>query len=298
MTRSTIFLSLSGSYWPHAAVAVSTLLDHNADCDVHVFSDTRGDRWIPRLTRKARSKSSSVTFHHFDSSLASGLKECGHLGLSTYYRLFVPELFVHDVDRLLYIDADMVVRGSIDELYRHDLGGHVLGAVPGFSRTSNLSHALRLAHGVDSPYFNAGLLLIDTRRWCDSAIKEQCLAFLRDHPERVWYADQDLLNYCLAGRYQYLSCGWNVMVDHFRADDPADLDELSPEELDAARIDPRILHFNGQYKPWHLTYSHPFKSSYLSARRQLQRTPYISDDFPWAVGAKVLSRLSRLIKPA
>jgi lipopolysaccharide biosynthesis glycosyltransferase len=93
--------------------------------------------------------------------LVHGLKSCGHYGLATYYRLFVPDPFADKTDRLIYLGSDMVVQASLHELAHKHSGHHLLSAVPGISRQSNLAYAQRLAHGSDCAYFNAGLMLIN-----------------------------------------------------------------------------------------------------------------------------------------
>jgi lipopolysaccharide biosynthesis glycosyltransferase len=81
-------------------------------------------------------------------------------------------------------------------------------------------------------------------------------------------------------------------VENFRPIDDSDLDNVSPKELEQARSNPKIIHFNGKFKPWHFTYQHPFKATYTKIRRSLQKTPYVSDDFPWFFAQKLARRLT------
>jgi lipopolysaccharide biosynthesis glycosyltransferase len=48
---------------------------------------------------------------------------------SMYFRLFLSELLPREVERALYLDADLIVRRSLDELWAADLGGAAVGAV-------------------------------------------------------------------------------------------------------------------------------------------------------------------------
>lgn len=107
-----------------------------------------------------------------------------------------------------------------------------------------------------------------------------------------------MLNYCLAGQWQPLPINWNVMVDLFSSIDDADLLGVSPCELRNACDEPKIIHFNGEFKPWHFTYRHPFKSSYLRIRRELQLTPYVSDDFPLGLSRKLVRSMIHNVIPS
>jgi lipopolysaccharide biosynthesis glycosyltransferase len=293
MPKTTVFFSFAHNFWPHTVVAASSALEHANNLDIHIFSDRIDERWLNKLHRKATHSDSTINYHNFDPSLVDGLKSCGHYGLATYYRLFVPDLFADKTDCLIYLDSDMVVQASLHELARKYSGDHLLSAVPGISRQSNLAHAQRLAHGANCAYFNAGLMLINPLQWKQQCVKEKCLQFFADHPDRVWYADQDMLNHTLAGQWQGLPIDWNVMVENFGPMEDSDLDNITPKELEQARCNPKIIHFNGKFKPWHFTYQHPFKTSYTKRRRSLQKTPYVSDDFPWFLAQKLARRLTK-----
>lgn len=292
MAKTVVFLCISANYWPHAAVAVTSLLDHASDLRIHVFADKIIDRWVGKIEQSLTSGCTELIVHQFNQNLVCGLQEFGHLGLSTYYRLFIPELLVGEAQRLIYLDSDMVVRTSIHKLNEYPMNECALAAVPHFSKSSNTAHALRLGHGVDSKYFNAGLLVIDAARWVHQSVRQQCLEFLEEFPERIRYADQGLLNYCLAGKIQELPLQWNVMVDNYVPIGQDDLDNISAEAFRDVCQNPWILHFNGEFKPWHLRYRHPFKGDYSAVRQRLHRMPYISDDFPLKIGVKAIRGLS------
>jgi len=293
MARTGLFFSFAHNFWPHTAVTATSVLDYASDLDIHIFSDEINRRWLAKIRAIARRSNSDVHFHQFDTQLVKNLKHCGHYGLSTYYRLFIPDILSNYYSNLIYLDSDMVARASVHDLMASCQPVHLLAAAPGISRRSNQTHAKRLNHGKQCPYFNAGNMVINAPRWRELSIRDQCLAFQEKYPDRIRYADQDMLNYCLAGQWQPLPVSWNVMVDYFAAADANDLEGISPTELKNALDNPMIIHFNGEFKPWHLTYRHRYKSSYTDIRRRLQKTPYISDDFPGGLFQKLVNRLRR-----
>jgi lipopolysaccharide biosynthesis glycosyltransferase len=294
-SRLSVFFILSPDYWSHTAVAVASVLEQADHLDLHIFSEGINDRWLGKVQRLVENRDSTITYHPFDKALTEGLKECGHLGLSAYYRLFIPDLFAGKVDRLIYLDSDMVICSSLHELAALPLDDCVIGAVPSFSAQQNQKKAISLGHGKQASYFNSGVMLIDPQKWKQQGVRDQCLAFADAHPECIQYADQELLNYVLAGHYKPLPLGWNATVEMYGQIDPADLEGCSLEELERARAQPKIVHFNGCFKPWHLNYRHPFKTRYTNLRRRLQKTPYLADDFPWPYLAKPLRVLQRQV---
>ncbi len=292
-SRLSVFFILSPDYWSHTTVAVASVLEQADNLDIHIFSEGVNARWFAKVQRLVDHCDSTITYHPFDTALTEGLKECGHLGLSTYYRLFIPDLFAGKVDRLVYLDSDMVICSSLHELASLPLDNGVIGAVPSFSAQQNQKKAVSLGHGKNSAYFNAGVMLINPQKWKEERVRDQCLDFAEEHPECIQFADQDLLNYVLAGQYKSLPLGWNATVEMYGDIDPEDLEGCSLDELKSARANPHIVHFNGCFKPWHLSYRHPFKTKYTALRRRLQKTPYLADDFPWPYLAKPLRVLQR-----
>lgn len=76
-------------------------------------------------------------------------------------RLVLDKLLPNNLDRLLYLDSDIIVRGDLTELYTTDLGGAVLAA--GIEPTVDRAWRKRL--GIGGLYYNSGVLVIDWQRW-------------------------------------------------------------------------------------------------------------------------------------
>lgn len=171
-----------------------------------------------------------------------------------YYRIFLADVLPAAVDRVLFLDADLLVESDLTELWRQPFDGHLaLAVVDAFSLPA---HATRLS-GVafeepvrfteSSSYFNAGVMLIDLRRWREERISQRASAFLWKHGKQMVYRDQDALNCALFGRWKPLSPKWNL---HFVANSTLDwaAPGASADELAELRA-PAVIHFAGK-KPW------------------------------------------------
>lgn len=294
--RVNVFLCIGTNYWPHAAVALSSLARYSSNVDVWIFYDLMSWRWRRKIRNLLARSNSTVTFVPFDFAMLRGLKECGHLGLSAYYRLFVPDLLPNHLKRIVYLDADLIVRRSIEELYFQPLDDAVVGAVCRPAAATYDRDAARLELPKGCYYFNSGVLVINLPRWRQLGIRDQCLKFLYEHPDKVVYADQDLLNAVLCRLHKPLHPMWNVTLqllpDLFSRIAGHD---HSAGDIDGLVVDPAIVHFNGQHKPWHLRYSHPFKSEYVTLRRKLQWRPYFSDDLFSLLRTRLARVLTQLI---
>ena len=183
---------------------------------------------------------------------------------ATYNRFLLFEL-LPGLDRLLYLDVDMIVLGDICELYDTDMGGKALGAVTDHIMTRTLTGAtptidpevpdlgtyqrevLGLNDDRIARYINAGLLLFDFRAMDVEATGRTL--FARAQEGRYLFRDQDILNMHFKDDLYILPDVWNVfntiIAGYNRV--PA----ANHARAMAARKAPKLIHYAaGDYKPW------------------------------------------------
>lgn len=174
-----------------------------------------------------------------------------HIGsMATYSRLLIPSLVDQKWDRAIYLDADTMVLGDLRELWDHDLRQAPIGAIIdyGIGRLGDrdgVASWRELNLDPATPYFNAGVMLMDLDRMRDEKICERALKYLADSSEVCWY-DQEALNVAVNGRFEVLDQVWNAMHYWFDASKP---ESRRPDAADI-RAGVRIRHFAGRYKPW------------------------------------------------
>jgi len=168
-----------------------------------------------------------------------------------------------DVDRVVYLDADTLVRHSVLPLWTA-LDGAPIAAVTNTTEPAMYEYVQSLGLSDPAEYFNAGVLVMDLAQWREEGVIERITALSRERPLR-WY-DQDALNVVFAGRWRRLHPRWNAMnslwfwTEHARR-------IFTDDELDTARANPAIAHFEGPHvvKPWHYLSRHPFREEYRAA---------------------------------
>ena len=125
------------------------------------------------------------------------------------YRLFAPSFLPETLDKIVYMDVDVVVLSSLREFWETPLNGFFLAATPDLNmRTSH-----RLAIGLDEnyQYFNSGALLMNLKKWREDGITEKLMQIALDIKKEIEFPDQDALNvYAFHNGYQRLPEGWNV----------------------------------------------------------------------------------------
>ncbi|HEX7792651.1 MAG TPA: glycosyltransferase family 8 protein [Afipia sp.] len=171
--------------------------------------------------------------------------------LGTYARWLVPELLPETLDRVIYLDADIAVIDTLDELYASDLANYPVAAVEDGNadvlRIESESHGTIFDH-----YFNAGVMVMNLRQWRSEGIAAQVFAFAAANPHKLPLSDQSALNVVLHGRSRKLDQTWNFFKAH---------------EIETLPRLPRVVHFVSATRPDRWAES-PFAELYKFHRDQ------------------------------
>ena len=240
--RVNLLLCTNSLYLQHVAVCLASLLSNNPELYFRVLVVSRTGEVLDesKLIRSLSfAENHSLSFRQFTPPVdrIMPLNPRAHYTLDIWTRLWVAELFEVNVDRVLYLDCDVVVVGDIRPLWTTDLEGALLGAVdiPGSQRgVQNLG--MRPEDG----YFNSGVLLFDLDQWRKTCALDTVLDYVSANLERLHDPDQDALNACFHARRKRLDYKWNLIRPFYR--DPPVL-PLSIEEIEAARKDVRTHSF-------------------------------------------------------
>ncbi len=233
---------------PAVRAAASLLAQSDADAfDVFIVCEAEDvppgfDALDPAL--RGRIKLLIVDFSRLDG----GLVGRGRFSRAVFRRLFLERIVPESYTRIVTMDSDMLAtRPGLGRLTKIDLRGKPIaaaydmiylmdfndGALARQFRASRRSLGLDLA----TPYFNAGLMVIDRAAWRAAGLGERVARALREQPEKFPFMEQDALNATLAGGFAPLSPRYNFMGDFFLID------------IEAA-IEPIVLHFVNSPKPW------------------------------------------------
>lgn len=209
----------TGSYFIYLHTVVISIL-HNASRPVclHIIADeTLGPERRRLLEDMATAQGGRAVFYEAPSIPAEAVDSIQtRFGIGTMYRLFLHELAA--CDKLIYLDCDMAVNMDIAELYDVDLGEHYLGAVeePNLTRHDKIQ-GLGCFPKLPVRYFNAGMLLMNLRKFRELCAKKNILleTFIKNHATLV-YNDQDVLNGTLAsieGSVLFLDEKFNYIIN-------------------------------------------------------------------------------------
>lgn len=220
------------NYEQHFGVALTSLLlnNTNTQINIHIITDIISEQLRQKLDNLSKSYQCSFYFYTIDDlDKLKNLKVSCHISRATYYRLLVADIIPDHIDKILYLDSDLVVRTSLEELYNLDIDDYFLAA-----EGSRKNH-----------YFNGGVLLINLKKWREEKMSQKLIDWAEANSENLVHWDQSVLNSVIGSDFITIKKTWNFQVN-------LDAKKIKKND-DKINIDnANIVHFIGSSKPWYL----------------------------------------------
>ena len=273
MTSRVIYTAADHNYVTQACVLARSLtLTQSQSTRFIVLGNNWPDKAKAQLNRIATDTVSTEVLEFTEPSKL-GIKLAFDFPVETAFNILAPALLFSNLDRVLYLDADMVVRHDLAQLFTRHMDNPVAAVCDAHVSIMGIPSMWRpwREEGLDPlvPYLNTGTLLIDVQRWNAQAATQEVLAYLSKYTMPC--VDQDALNLVLRGAFDRLEPKFNSMPYHyFKLLRNADLVE-SESEILSAMNDPAIVHYHRSFfgKPWNFGCWHPWVELWRDHARAL-----------------------------
>lgn len=269
-----LLFTFDDNYTQHAGVTICSFLVNNPGThSIHVISDHISER-NQSLIRDICSASGSTAYFYFINSEDTKSFPVGEgtinptLTIATYFRLFMADILPKTIQKILYIDCDIIIDGSLDGLWNTPFqDGKCIAALEELAAIGN-DGCKRMGYPLSYSYFNAGVLLIHLERLRAFFSVEKASDFIKKHYADIRYHDQDVLNALLFDKKQFFELQYNVMDTYLIHDTEFPAGYQQQRE---AILKPTVIHYTGYFKPWHTESTNPYTYKYYE---YLRRTPW------------------------
>ncbi len=256
-----ILCSTDEKYAPYCGIMLTSLFVNSLGGDrinVYCMTDYLSSTSLKKFRQLADKYNATFTAIVVKREYVQGfpIKLTDHVSLVAYYRLFAQMFLPKEVDKIIYLDCDMIVNGSLTELWNTDVEDKAMAAVYDENYLDDKIYQ-RLHYPRQNMYFNSGMLLLNLKYWRENKVMERCLKYIADYPERLLFHDQDTINTVLNRYIASLPITYNFQTGFlYRC---AKFDSFLHKEIEETiREEPVIIHFTGPSKPWHAFSNHPF----------------------------------------
>lgn len=196
----------------------------------------------------------NVTFIKIEDTRFNNLPLLKHITKEAYYRLLCTDYLPTDIDKILYLDPDIVAINSIDKFYNTQLNGYYISAGTHVNSFMNWFNSKRLKLPAIYPYVNSGVMLINLKLLREKFSVNQITDFIKNTDLRLEFGDQDIINALFYNRIKlYDSTVINLDYKTFKR---------NKLNFDYVRKNTVFVHYDGKDKPWHENCKNPLKIFY------------------------------------
>lgn len=189
-------------------------------------------------------------------------------------RLLMDKILPKNVDKILYLDGDTIVRGNLNDLWNLEISNKTLG----MSIEPTADKKRRKALNIDKyPYYNSGVIFVNLKRFRKIKAGDKIINYYREHNGNLFAADQDAINGALTNEIYTISPKYNFynIFDQypyrFMCKIMKPLPYISKEMYDDAKANPCIIHYLGEERPWRKGNTHKYRKDY---KKYLEMTPW------------------------
>ena len=275
------------NYAPYCGVMLTSVFENNKDREVSAYilvDKSLQEKQQRRFKKLSEKYGVEITFVLVDKSffeqfpLKGDSNNIKHWSIVTYYRLYVEDLLPKVVNKVLYLDCDIIVDRSLGELFDMDWNGYAVGAIPDMC-TEWQEYYDRLGYNRDVGYFNAGVLFINLDYWRGHGIGQKCVDYLADNYDRIFNNDQDVLNVITRDCKRNLPVSYNYQMQLRMPYFFNTFNENMKNDVLETKS-PHIIHYAAELKPWMTRYYfHPFNKEWHKYKK-LSPWKHINDRLP------------------
>lgn len=259
-----ILLSTDNKYVMPTGVLMHSVSTYNSDVNYYILvNESFTDESKLSLSRIADKYGNEISFYTVTPDMTKDLPfgrpdQPKGVTIATYYRLFITEILPQDVHKIIYLDGDMIVRKSLDDLWDENLDGYAIGAVHDMHEEYHCSDN-RLPYPMkEKGYLNAGMLLVNLDYWREKDCLSRFMKCVDDNFGKLRFHDQDVLNTTFYDEVKWLPVTYNYQSAFLEKFSKSGRFGKLESEIEKYRKDPAVVHFTAEDKPWKIEVFHTY----------------------------------------
>lgn len=247
-----ILVTLNENYISYLNVMLSTLLRFNSNCyfDVYLLHTSIRKNTLKRTEEVLGQSGRLYPIQIRDLDLENAPMTARY-PKEIYYRIFAARYLPKRLDRILYLDPDLVVNGSVLPLYNLPMDEYYFAAASHIGTFIHKVNELRLKMDEESPYINSGVMLMNLELLRREQNFEDIFCFIEKRKNHLVLPDQDIISSLYGSKIYTLDpFRYNMTEWLYQTHAPFERDF----NLEWVRKHSVIIHYCGRNKPWNENY--------------------------------------------
>lgn len=263
-----ILVTLNAHYLKPLQVMLTSLFMNNAheDFTIYLIHSSIPEKQLQLLEQFVCHQGHSLVIVETDKTLFANAPVVKHYSYEMYYRLLAYRFLPTELDRILYLDPDILVLNPIRPLYEANIDSYLYAAAQhSFINIQEINKFRLNAYEMDA-YYNSGVLLMNLAKQRETMDINDIFAYVETYRNRLVLPDQDVLNALYSPQIKNVDERlYNYDARYYRY---YKLKSGGRFDIDAVLQQTVILHFCGKKKPWHKNYNGKFHSLYKHYEKQ------------------------------
>ena len=189
-----------------------------------------------------------------NAALFSSFPETIRYSRVVYYRIFAASILPDSLDRVLYLDPDIIVIKPLDELYNTEFGENYYVACSHTKEILTGINRIRLGIKNNAPYINTGVMLMNLELLRREQTTREVIEYVKKYGKHFILPDQDVITAVYGEKVKLVDT-----LKYNLSDRLITMNNLSPlinEIIDMEWVEKNavIIHYYGENKPWKESY--------------------------------------------
>ena len=272
MKKLNVLYQANDRYSPYAGVSILSLLKNNKEFEeinIYLLDDDISKENISKIEKTVKEYSRNLIiletkpiYNLLENAKAPKFRD----SYTTYYKLFVLNQLPKHLDRILYIDCDTIICGSLIDIKEFDFKDK------SFAMAVSIYHNKYrdlVGFSKKDKAYNAGIMYFDLKKWREKDLETKLIEGTRNSKLLRFSPDQTMAILLLKEELASLDLKYNFNTiysmhsqkDIYRLYESEDANHYSQKEIDEAFKDKRIYHYITLQagKPWEKGNIHPHK---------------------------------------
>lgn len=266
--KLNLLVTLDANYIPHLNVMLSSLLNSNPDCcfDVYLLHSSVNEMDTASTVRVLADKG-KLFMINTDEVRLEDAPTTSRYPQEIYYRIFAAKYLPDTLDRVLYLDPDLIVNGSLKELYHLPMDEYYFAAASHTGPLMRKMNEIRLDMEDGSPYINSGVMLMNLKKLRMEQNYDDVFRFIEKRKNLLILPDQDIISSLYGSKiYALDTYRYNMTERLYKLHSPFE----KGLDLNWIRKHSVIIHYCGRNKPWAENYSGSLDIFYKEAAARMK----------------------------
>ncbi|MBQ7817156.1 MAG: glycosyltransferase family 8 protein [Oscillospiraceae bacterium] len=249
-----ILVTLDSGYVKPLCVMLRSLLDNHPKIyfDIFVMNKSLTDEDYNFIKQKLSCSKYCLHDIKIDDDMLKTAPVTDRYPHEMYYRIFASRFLPENIDKILYLDPDLVVIKNLEKLYNTPLDSNFFAAASHVSKPLQKINKIRLQMDSSGPYINSGVMLMNIRLLRKYQNYDEVFDYIEKNKKILFLPDQDIISAIYSDKIVAIDPYIYNMTERMLHSPKSVIRDV---DIDWVKQNSAIIHYCGRNKPWKENYA-------------------------------------------